>query len=100
MGTPQTARSRAAALLLPRFIAHRQRDLDEARVALGRDDYDAIARLGHNMRGNGQSFGFPEVSWLGERIETSATAHDAAALDQWLVKLEACIAELSTGAPT
>ena len=45
--------SAVAAKLLPKFIGHRERDVDAIRLALERDDFETIARLGHNMRGNG-----------------------------------------------
>jgi len=88
---PLVARSPAAAKLLPRFIAHRAEDVATIRLALERGDYALIARLGHNMRGNGRSYGFADIATIGERMEAAALARDtggvreqAAALEDWI----------------
>jgi len=90
---PLVARSPAAAKLLPRFIAHRADDVANIRLALDRGDYALIARLGHNMRGNGRSYGFPDIATIGERLEAAALARDTgcvreqvAALEDWVAR--------------
>jgi HPt (histidine-containing phosphotransfer) domain-containing protein len=35
-------------------------------------DFGVIESIGHNLRGNGISFGFPDLSALGERLELAA----------------------------
>jgi HPt (histidine-containing phosphotransfer) domain-containing protein len=82
------ARSPAAAALLPRFIAHRAEDVATIRQALDRDDYAIIARLGHNMRGNGQAYGFPDVATIGERMEAAARTRDVVGVRDQLTALE------------
>ena len=66
--------------LRPKFLSNRAKDVGRIREALDRGDYAAISVLGHNMRGNGTSYGFPEVSAIGERIEAAAAAMDAPSL--------------------
>ena len=87
-----TPRSHAATALLPKFLVHREHDVSAVQLALEREDFTEIARIGHNLRGNGQSYGFPEVSRLGERLEAAANGRDAhgvgelvASLDRWRV---------------
>jgi HPt (histidine-containing phosphotransfer) domain-containing protein len=72
--SPQSAAAgaRRIATLLPRYLEHREADLTTLRDALEREDYEAVARIGHNLRGNGVSFGFPELRAIGERIEAAA----------------------------
>lgn len=94
MSSAQTSRFRAAAKLLPRFVAHRRRDVGEIGHALGRGDFEVIARIGHNMRGNGESYGFPEVSAIGARLETAANMRDRAAIADLAVVLEGAIANI------
>jgi HPt (histidine-containing phosphotransfer) domain-containing protein len=60
------------AALLPRYLEHREADVATLRDALAQEDYEAVARIGHNLRGNGVSFGFPELRAIGERIEAAA----------------------------
>jgi HPt (histidine-containing phosphotransfer) domain-containing protein len=94
MSSAQSSRFRAAAKLLPRFIAHRRRDIGDIGVALARDDFETIARIGHNMRGNGDSYGFPEVSTLGARLETAANTRDRSLVADLAISLEGLIASI------
>jgi len=66
------AGARRIAALLPRYLEHREGDVTTLRDALAREDYETVARIGHNLRGNGVSFGFPELRAIGERIEAAA----------------------------
>ncbi len=86
------ARSAAATALLPRFLEHRRRDLATLAAALEHSDLETIARLGHNMSGNGVSYGFPEISAIGERLEAEARAGNRSAVSEHLAALEACLA--------
>jgi HPt (histidine-containing phosphotransfer) domain-containing protein len=94
MSSAQTSRFRAAARLLPRFVAHRRRDIGEVGLALARDDFETIARIGHNMRGNGESYGFPEVSALGARLEAAANTRDRRTVEDIAGMLEGVIANI------
>jgi HPt (histidine-containing phosphotransfer) domain-containing protein len=81
-----------AVALFPQFLANRVRDLARCREALVRGDLELVARLGHNMRGNGVSFGLPRVSTIGGQIEDAANTNDVAALGALLDALEAYVA--------
>jgi HPt (histidine-containing phosphotransfer) domain-containing protein len=84
-----TQRSRAATLLLPRYLEHRERDVVELRRALDIADFASISRMGHNFRGNGRSYGFPEVAAMGEALEVAARARSVAGVQEQLEALEA-----------
>jgi HPt (histidine-containing phosphotransfer) domain-containing protein len=79
-------------MLLPRFIAHRTEDAATISLALERGDYALIARLGHNMRGNGCSYGFPDIATIGERMEAAAGKHDIAGVREQLAMLQDWVA--------
>jgi HPt (histidine-containing phosphotransfer) domain-containing protein len=89
---PAIARSAVAAKLRPRFIAHRAEDVATIRLALERSDYATVARLGHNMRGNGQSYGFPDIATIGERMEAAAGTHDVGGVREQLAALQDWVA--------
>ncbi len=82
-------RSRAATLLLPRYLEHRARDVAALRRALDVEDFPSIDRIGHNLRGNGRSYGFPELAAIGEVLEAAARAKNAASIREQLGSLEA-----------
>jgi HPt (histidine-containing phosphotransfer) domain-containing protein len=85
------ALTRAATTLRPRFLERRRRDVASIRAALECGDFETIDRLGHNLRGNGLSFGFPEMSAIGERLEVAAVAKNAIAVLEELALLETCL---------
>lgn len=60
------------------YLANRANDLKKIRGALERHDYAAIHRIGHNMHGSGQMFGFAELTALGADLQRAAGARDAA----------------------
>jgi HPt (histidine-containing phosphotransfer) domain-containing protein len=86
---PESLRSRVAAKLRPKFIAHRQQDVGSLRLALEQGDFETVRRLGHNMRGNGVSYGFPEISSIGEHLEAAAGAKDPQRVREAIALLEA-----------
>jgi HPt (histidine-containing phosphotransfer) domain-containing protein len=46
--------------------------LIRCRECLKKRDFETIQTIGHNLKGNGSSFGFPELSQIGEKMEISA----------------------------
>lgn len=60
-----------------KYVERRAGDLQTCLTALSADDYKSIARIGHNLKGNGETFGFPELSDLGNHLESAALAKDA-----------------------
>jgi HPt (histidine-containing phosphotransfer) domain-containing protein len=83
------AGARRVAALLPAYLSRRDKDVDTLLDALAREDFETIARTGHNLRGNGVSFGFPELRAVGERIEADALARNASGLRDPIAHLQA-----------
>jgi len=86
--------------LLPKFFANRRNDVRTLRDAAERKDMQTIATLAHNMRGTGASYGFPEISAIGDKMQTAGKRGDADEvarltfeLDQLLGDLEGEVAE-------
>ena len=64
--------------MVPTFLGNRERDVAALRTALAAGDTSTIQRLGHNMKGAGAAYGFPEITNLGAALETAAHTADAA----------------------
>ena len=62
--------------ILPRFLSNVRKNPAAIAEALARGDYDTVRTLGHNMKGTGASFGMPQISALGERLERAAKEQD------------------------
>jgi len=64
-------------VLVKRFLGRRHAELIVLRQSLEAGDYDTIRRLGHDLKGAGEPFGFPELSILGAKFELAGTAKDS-----------------------
>ncbi len=85
------ANARRVSALLPRYLERRAKDVAALEGALVREDFEAIARVGHNLRGNGVSFAFPELSAVGEAIEAAAGARNGDGVRDGIARLAACV---------
>jgi HPt (histidine-containing phosphotransfer) domain-containing protein len=77
---PIVAKEVALAALLPIFLRGRAEDVTRLGDAVLVSDFNAIRTIGHNLRGNGASYGFPKLSAIGEAIEQGASAKDREAI--------------------
>ncbi len=74
--------------LIPGFLENRNRDIQSMIDAMARDDYAAIAKLGHTMKGVGGGYGFDAITDIGRSIEQAAKDKDPQ-------KIKALLSELS-----
>ena len=74
--------------LVPEYVAARRQDVMTLRERLKGGDLDAIARLGHKMKGAGAGYGLPEVSRLGRGLEDAAREGAAGAITPLIDDLE------------
>lgn len=54
------------------YIRRRQEDIVNCEAALKNQDFKTIEVIGHQMKGNGLSFGFESISQLGQEMELAA----------------------------
>jgi len=81
-------------VLVKRFLARKREDLGSMRIALAAGDYETIRRIGHDLKGAGEGFGFPELSAFGAALETSAIARNERALGEQLTAVEQFLSRL------
>ena len=70
----QAASERAAErlkALIPAYLNNRRKDLETLRAALQGEDFAIVARVGHNLKGTGTPYGFPEITEIGRWLEQS-----------------------------
>ncbi|MDX9721415.1 MAG: Hpt domain-containing protein [Myxococcota bacterium] len=80
--------------LLPDFVALRRGDLQEARTALDKSDWDQLRRVGHLFKGSGGSYGLNALSTWGARLEALAKHQDAVSITTLLADLDGYLQEL------
>jgi HPt (histidine-containing phosphotransfer) domain-containing protein len=54
------------------YIRRRQEDILNCEAALKNQDFKTIEVIGHQMKGNGLSFGFESIAILGQQMELAA----------------------------
>ncbi len=92
---PSDAKKEALKTLVPTFLRRRAEDVERIRAAIAAADFDAVATIGHNLRGNGSSYGFPELSAIGEAIEKGALDGDAVVVERELASLVQALARIA-----
>jgi histidine phosphotransfer protein HptB len=80
--------------LVPLFLAQRKADQDTLARALPLGDFEAIRRAAHGMVGAGTSYGFEQLSKLGQLIVDAGRAGDVPALQQLKLDLDDYLARL------
>ncbi len=68
--------------LLPQYFALCRRDLEHLQRALHDGIFDEIRIVGHNLKGSGGAYGFPELSQMGLEIEAASKTGDREALQR------------------
>ncbi|MCC7549774.1 MAG: Hpt domain-containing protein [Burkholderiales bacterium] len=74
--------------LVIRFLRRKEGDVQRMRAALLDEDFDSIERAGHDLKGAGEGFGFPELSVLGAKLELAARSRDKKLLEAHFATME------------
>ena len=61
---------------IPLFLEITRNDLESMRKALAQQDYEKIRFVGHDLKGSGSGYGFPEITAIGKALEQGAKASD------------------------
>jgi len=74
--------------LVLRFLSRKRGDIVRLRGALASDDFETIRRIGHDFKGSGEAFGFPELSAFGAGLECAAQSSNVRALRDQVTAVE------------
>ncbi|AZZ37503.1 hypothetical protein CIK05_12095 [Bdellovibrio sp. qaytius] len=74
-----------------KYLERRRSDIMNCRRALESGNLAVCETVGHQLKGNGSMFGFPEISTVGKSLETAAKAHDNAATANCVDELESIV---------
>ena len=73
--------------IVPEFLENRKKDCLLINSLLERNSFSEIRTLGHRMKGAGGSFGFDDISEIGEVIEKAALAADKETISSAVLRL-------------
>ncbi len=54
------------------YLQRREKDLQDLTVALANLDWTVLRTIGHQLKGNGESYGFPSLGAIGKDLEEAA----------------------------
>ena len=81
------------AALIPKYLASKPRQIEEAQAWLVLKEFEPIWRFGHNLKGTGRGYGFPPMEEMGREIEKAAANHDEAGISVQLENLRRFVNE-------
>jgi HPt (histidine-containing phosphotransfer) domain-containing protein len=62
--------------IMNKYIERRKRDLQACLSFVENQQYQEIEKIAHQLKGNGFTFGYPELSNIGKKLELAAQEHD------------------------
>jgi CheY-like chemotaxis protein len=73
--------------LVPNYLAHVRRDMEEILAGVDLMDCKVARRVGHQFKGSGEGYGFPEISRTGAAVEMAAIAANENEIRKQIVAL-------------
>lgn len=73
--------------IVPEFLSNRKKDCLLIETYLKKGAFSEIRTLGHRMKGAGGSYGFDDISEIGENIEFAALAGDHQSIEHAVQRL-------------
>lgn len=80
--------------IVPEFLENRKKDCLLINSLLEVNSFSEIRALGHRMKGAGGSFGFDDISEIGEVIEEAAMAGDKKTISSSVLQLSDYLARV------
>jgi HPt (histidine-containing phosphotransfer) domain-containing protein len=69
-----------------KYIERRRLDLENCKKALEQRDFEVLARVGHQIKGNASTFGYEELGEIAISMEEQALAKNSEKLSQVLAQ--------------
>ncbi len=80
--------------LIPGFLENRQKDVHSMEKALQENDFETLRVVGHNVKGVGGGYGFPDMSEMGAAIEEGATENNVEKISKNVKKISHYLSNL------
>ena len=80
-----------------RYMERRARDAEDLSLSLEAGQFDVLARLGHQLKGNAATYGYEQLADLGRKMEHAAKEQSLAEGKDCLFLLKAWLNERSSG---
>ncbi len=78
------------------YLHRREKDIKEIQAAMVKNDWTVLKTIGHQLKGNGESYGFPALGVLGRELEEAAKQSSVKRAEDILGKLISTVKKLSS----
>lgn len=82
--------------LAQRYLERRKLDLENCVDNFYDENFKDLEKIGHQLKGNGETFGFPEISSIGSRLEIAAQSKDKKTVEQLVKEFAAWSEKISS----
>jgi HPt (histidine-containing phosphotransfer) domain-containing protein len=83
--------------LRQKYLARRARDAEDLAVSLEAGQFDVLARIGHQLKGNASTYGYEQLAELGRKMEHAAEEESLEGARGCLFTLKAWVGEQNPG---
>lgn len=80
-----------------KYLNRRMVEIIELKKSLEAEDFSVAVTIGHRLKGNGETFGFPAISRIGISMEEAAAAKDKEKLRAIIKNLDSVVEENLVG---
>lgn len=81
--------------LIPTFMEGRQKELVEIKEAMRVQDYDALAKIGHRLKGTSLNYGFNGLGEIAKKLETAGKSHNMPSIESLVKDIEEYLKNVS-----
>lgn len=81
------------------YIQRRKADIEECLKAIDAENFSFLEKIGHQVKGNAQSFGFDELSPLGIALEIAAKTKDLPKAKSIVLQFSKTVEEIKIASP-
>lgn len=72
-----------------RYLERRKQDIETLRSAVAQSSFEEFKRIGHQLKGNAISFGYPDLEKIAIQMETAGENRDKTEASRLLAQFEA-----------
>ena len=65
-----------------KYLSRRVEEIEELKRCIQTSNFDLAGNIGHKLKGNGVTFGFPEISNIGNKIEIASSEKNQLLLEK------------------
>ena len=85
--------------LVPGYLASVRHEMNEILEGLDSDDCEVVRRLGHQFKGSGAGYGFPEIARVGAAVELASKASNGDEVRSQILALGRYLDRVEVGEP-